>query len=47
MAFLTGEEENHVTLDVGNGEAFDLNVNCHRYDNHVGSCYVEAMAHYD
>lgn len=47
MAFLTGEEENHITLDVGNGESFDLNVNCHKYDNHVGSCYVEALAHYD
>jgi len=47
MAFLTGDEENHVTLDVGNGEAFDLNINCHKYDNHVGSCYVEALAHHD
>ena len=52
MAFMrtlhTGEEDNYVTLDVGGGEAFDLNVKCHTYnDNQVGSCYVEATAHYD
>ena len=29
MAFLAGEEENIVTLDTG-GEAFDLNVKCHK-----------------
>jgi hypothetical protein len=52
MAFMrtlhTGEEDNYVTLDVGGGEAFDLNVKCHTYnDDQVGSCYVEATAHYD
>ncbi|KAL3780300.1 hypothetical protein ACHAW5_005714 [Stephanodiscus triporus] len=52
MAFMrtlhTGEEDNYVTLDVGGGEAFDLNVKCHTYNgDQVGSCYVEAMAHYD
>ena len=52
MAFMrtlhTGDEDNYVTLDVGGGEAFDLNVKCHMYDgDKVGSCYVEATAHYD
>jgi len=48
MAFLSGEEENEVTLDTG-GEFFDLNVKCHKYDggSKVGSCYVEALAHYE
>ena len=48
MAFLTGEEENEITLDAG-GEYFDLNVKCHKYDrgSKVGSCYVEALAHYE
>ncbi|KAL7486371.1 hypothetical protein ACHAW6_011964 [Cyclotella cf. meneghiniana] len=48
MAFLTGEDDNAVTLDTG-GESFDLNVKCHKYDggSKIGSCYVEALAHYD
>lgn len=48
MAFLAGDNENIVTLDTG-GECFDLNVKCHKYDgdSKVGSCYVEALAHYD
>ena len=48
LAFLAGEEENFVTLDTGE-EAFDLNVKCHKYDrgSKVGSCYVEALAHYE
>jgi len=48
MAFLAGEDENVVTLDTG-GECFDLNVKCHKYDggSKVGSCYVEALAHYE
>lgn len=52
MAFMrtlhTGEEDNFVTLDVGGGESFDLNVKCHTYNgDQVGSCYVEATAHHD
>lgn len=49
LAFLKGEEENFITLDTGNGEAFDLKVKCHKYDGgcKVGSCYVEALAHYE
>ena len=48
MAFLTGEDNNAVTLNTG-GESFDLNVKCHKYDggSKIGSCYVEALAHYD
>jgi len=49
LAFLAGEEENFVTLDTGNGEAFDLKVKCFKYDggSKVGSSYVEALAHYE
>mmetsp|Transcript_20485 Transcript_20485/g.31596 ORF Transcript_20485/g.31596 Transcript_20485/m.31596 type:complete len:393 (+) Transcript_20485:55-1233(+) len=49
MAFLASDEdENVITLDAG-GEMFDLNVKCHKYDRNtkVGSCYVEALAHYE
>jgi poly(U)-specific endoribonuclease len=48
MTFLAGEDENEVTLDT-TGEYFDLNVKCHKYDggSKVGSCYVEALAHYE
>ena len=49
MAFLTAEkDEIAVALDTG-GEIFDLNIKCHKYDGgtKVGSCYVEALAHYD
>jgi len=49
MAFLAGEDENIVTLDTSNGEAFDLNVKCFKYDggSKVGSSFVEALAHYE
>lgn len=50
MAFLaSSEEENAIALDTGGGECFDLKVKCHKYDrdSKVGSCYVEALAHYD
>eukprot|EP00557_Chaetoceros_sp_GSL56_P014737 CAMPEP_0176485866 /NCGR_PEP_ID=MMETSP0200_2-20121128/5267_1 /TAXON_ID=947934 /ORGANISM="Chaetoceros sp., Strain GSL56" /LENGTH=507 /DNA_ID=CAMNT_0017882537 /DNA_START=368 /DNA_END=1891 /DNA_ORIENTATION=+ len=49
MTFLTGDDENEVTLDTGGESFFDLNVKCHKYDggSKVGSCYVEALAHYD
>jgi poly(U)-specific endoribonuclease len=48
MAFLTGESDNEVTIDTG-GESFDLNIKCHKYDGDtkVGSCYPEALAHYE
>jgi len=48
MAFLAGEDENIVTLDTG-GESFDLKVKCYKIDKgrKVGSCYVEALAHYE
>lgn len=48
MAFLAGEDENIVMLDVG-GECFDLCVKCHKYDGgrRMGSSYVEALAHYE
>ena len=49
MAFLAQEgDENVITLDAG-CEKFDLNVKCHKYDRNtkVGSCYVEALAHYE
>lgn len=47
-AFLAGEDENMVALNTG-GECFDINVKCHKYDrdSKVGSCYVEALAHYE
>ena len=49
MAFLSGDEENEISLDTGGGEYFDLNVKCHTYDRgtKVGSSYVEALAHYE
>lgn len=49
MAFLASSEESVISLDTGGGECFDLKVKCHKYDqdSKVGSCYVEAMAHYD
>lgn len=49
MAFMAAEgNENEITLDAGS-EMFDLNVKCHKYDRNtkVGSCYVEALAHYE
>jgi poly(U)-specific endoribonuclease len=48
MAFLTGEDDNEVTLNTGR-EMFDLNIKCHKYNGgaNVGSCYVEALAHYE
>ena len=48
MTFLAGEEENIITLDTGK-EVFELNVKCHKYDrdSKVGSCYVEALAHFE
>lgn len=49
MAFLAAEgNENEITLDAGS-DKFDLNVKCHKYDRNtkVGSCYVEALAHYE
>ena len=49
MAFLSGDgDENVITLDCG-CEKFDLDVKCHKYDGNtkVGSCYVEALAHYE
>ena len=49
MAFLCGDcDENVITLDCGS-EKFDLDVKCHKYDGNtkVGSCYVEAVAHYE
>ena len=49
MAFLSGDEENEISLDTGGGEYFDLNVKCHTYDRgtKVDSSYVEALAHYE
>ncbi|KAL7466261.1 hypothetical protein ACHAXS_006552 [Conticribra weissflogii] len=49
MAFLTMEgEDSEISLDVG-GEVFDLKVKCYMYNDgrNVGSCYVEALAHYE
>ena len=48
MAFLSAEDGELVTLDAG-GEKFDLKVRCHKYNRgvSVGSCYVEALAHYE
>ncbi|KAL7439371.1 hypothetical protein ACHAXM_009623 [Skeletonema potamos] len=49
MAFFSCDgDENIITLDAG-CEKFDLKVNCHKYDRDtkVGSCYVEALAHYE
>ena len=48
MAFLSAEDGELVTLDAG-GEKFDLKVRCHKYNIgvNVGSCYVEALAHYE
>ena len=49
LAFLSGDcDENVITLDCGH-EKFDLDVKCHKYDGNtkVGSCYVEAVAHYE
>jgi len=49
IVFLTTEEEDSdFSLDVG-GEVFDLKVKCYRYNDgkNIGSCYVEAMAHYE
>lgn len=48
MAFLGGEDDEVITLDMG-CEKFDLKVRCHKHNGNrnVGSCYVEALAHYE
>ena len=50
LAFLTeeGKSDNVFTLNTGH-ESFELELKCHDYDRgeRMGSCYVEALAHYE
>eukprot|EP00529_Nitzschia_sp_RCC80_P023058 CAMPEP_0113489350 /NCGR_PEP_ID=MMETSP0014_2-20120614/26483_1 /TAXON_ID=2857 /ORGANISM="Nitzschia sp." /LENGTH=476 /DNA_ID=CAMNT_0000383083 /DNA_START=104 /DNA_END=1534 /DNA_ORIENTATION=+ /assembly_acc=CAM_ASM_000159 len=48
LCFLMGDEENHVSLDTGTGDTFDLNIRCYKMaHDKVGTAFPEATAHYD